>query len=412
MKIDYRYIALIIMMLWMSVTSAGKWKEAPPLLTARGGSAAAYYDQKIYVFGGKSLENKLLSSVEVLDLLSGQWDSLSVAPMQTPRYNARAIVYDNLIYVIGGRDEDKALKSCEILDPVQNKWVAVQDLRREREGLGAAYFNGRIYAIGGQRDDHMVENIEWYNDSSYEWLDAVFDLPYPRAAFFQGVVNDTFYIFGGNYYGLTKTIYKAVPGSSGYEWQTDGELEQGRAYGGSVTIGNDIYLIGGETSQGKTARVDIFNVQSQSFQSFDPLNLPRSGVTAVVAEDSLIYAIGGFEGMYNIPGTKVEFANGRLTGIDDLELPQLPVRTILVKGYPNPFNGRITLEILLPQSGRYSLNIYNINGQKIRQLGSGFLRAGTHRFSWQASGRTSSGLYFLVVRGMNQLQKFKMIYAK
>lgn len=412
MNID-RFLKITLILIFYQVfLHAGDWVEVPSMLTPRGGASAVYYDGKIYVFGGKSLQNKLLNTVEVYHVHSGIWDTLTVPKFQTARYNAKAIVYDDLIYLIGGRDQEKALKSCEVFDPAQNMWVAVQDLRREREGMGAAYFNDRIYVVGGQRDEKMIEEVEWYDDFNHEWLDAVFDLPFPRSAFFSGVVQDTFYLFGGYYYGLTKNIYKAVPGVNGYQWISAGELECGIAYGASVTIGDEIFLIGGETKYGKTDHVQIFNTKSNQIRHLEPLRTARSGLTSVVAEDSLIFAIGGFEGDYNIPVNIVEVYTNHVTALEKDPLPSVAENSILIRGYPNPFNGQISLKIDVPKNGKYQLKIFNVRGQIVHQMGEQYLKKGTNILNWHPQEQLASGIYFLVVHNQSLLQKFKMIYAK
>ncbi len=61
-----------------------------------------------------------------------------------------------------------------------------------------------------------------------------------------------------------------------------------------------------------------------------------------------------------------------------------------IKGnHPNPFNPSTTIEFTLPVSGAASLSIYNIAGQKVRELTGGHLAAGAHSLVWD--GRDSSG---------------------
>ena len=65
---------------------------------------------------------------------------------------------------------------------------------------------------------------------------------------------------------------------------------------------------------------------------------------------------------------------------------------------PNPFNPHVTLRFTLESKGLYSLTIHDTAGRKVKQLGNGFLDAGTHLFSWDGTndtGRTvASGTYF------------------
>jgi hypothetical protein len=90
----------------------------------------------------------------------------------------------------------------------------------------------------------------------------------------------------------------------------------------------------------------------------------------------------------------------------------LPAKNILIKGYPNPFNNSISLEVTVPETDRYAITVYNINGQKINSLFAGSLTAGNHKFNWQVTRDISSGLYFLAVQSVRHNQKYKMIYIK
>jgi hypothetical protein len=315
---------------------------------------------------------------------------------------------------MGGQDGEKSLKVVEVYDPVQNNWTEVHTLRREREALAGAVFNNRIYAIGGQKDNQsLIDEIEWYDQPADDWLDAIFDLPYPRAAHFHSVLGNTFYMFGGYYYGPTPTTYKAVPGESGYEWIQLDDLEISRAYGAATISRGDIYIIGGETSAGKTNTVEVFLTEAETYGHCEPITSPRSGLTAVTIDDSVIYAIGGFETEYNDPVATVEWYLGELyTSLEDAPISSIPFDHILIEGYPNPFNNGIKLDVSIPETGEYVMDIYNISGQKIQTLYKGNLNRGRHIYQWQVASHISSGLYFMIIKSNKYFQKFKMIYVK
>jgi len=409
-----RSFTLIFVLFLSQLVNADEWYAAPSLLVPRGGAAAVKHMNSIYVFGGKSYNNKVLSSVERFDLIEGYWDTTFVPNFKFPRYNATAVVFDDKIYLMGGHDGEKSLKVVEMYDPVQNEWSEVQNLRREREALAGVVFNDRIYAIGGQKDNQsLINEIEWYDQPSDNWLDAIFDLPYPRAAHFFSVQDNIFYMFGGYYYGPTRTGYKAIQGENGYEWLQIEDLEIGRAYGAATISRGDIYLIGGETISGKTNTVEVFLTESDTYGHCEPITSPRSGLAAVTVDDSIIYAIGGFETEYNDPVSTVEWYHGELyTAIEDNEIIQVPHNKILINGYPNPFNNSITLEVSIPESDDYIMEIYNITGQKVHTLYRGNLNRGMHQYKWQVNSKISSGLYFMIIKSDRYFQKIKMMYVK
>lgn len=71
----------------------------------------------------------------------------------------------------------------------------------------------------------------------------------------------------------------------------------------------------------------------------------------------------------------------------------VPSEHMLIEAYPNPFNPTTELRFSLPQDGYAELAIYSVNGSKVAGLISGYLDAGTHAATFDASG-LSSGVYF------------------
>ncbi len=82
--------------------------------------------------------------------------------------------------------------------------------------------------------------------------------------------------------------------------------------------------------------------------------------------------------------------------------PALPKEYAVTGSHPNPFNPSTTISFTLPRGGDASLTVYNIAGQKVRTLISGFTAAGTHSAMWNGrddSGRmVSSGVYIAHLR--------------
>jgi len=69
----------------------------------------------------------------------------------------------------------------------------------------------------------------------------------------------------------------------------------------------------------------------------------------------------------------------------------------LKPSYPNPFNASTTISFTLPTTGFTSLIIYNITGQKIRELVAENMTAGIHSVIWdgrdESGTAVSSGIY-------------------
>ncbi|UCE66171.1 MAG: T9SS type A sorting domain-containing protein [Candidatus Zixiibacteriota bacterium] len=95
------------------------------------------------------------------------------------------------------------------------------------------------------------------------------------------------------------------------------------------------------------------------------------------------------------------------TGESDSELP---LATDISRNYPNPFNASTTIEIELSDAANIDLSVYNINGQKIENLKSGSIEAGSYSVVWDAHD-VSSGVYFarLTADGISKSLKMQLL---
>ena len=88
----------------------------------------------------------------------------------------------------------------------------------------------------------------------------------------------------------------------------------------------------------------------------------------------------------------------------------------LLRNYPNPFNASTTIAFEIPESGSITLSIYNIEGQKVRELESVYLDAGTHSVVWNGLNddglAVSSGLYFLWMEMDSYVDTEKMVLLR
>jgi len=91
--------------------------------------------------------------------------------------------------------------------------------------------------------------------------------------------------------------------------------------------------------------------------------------------------------------------------------PPLEPQFFLHPNAPNPFNAVTRVSISIPVKGSVELCVYNILGQKVRQLYQGMLSAGEHKFVFDGSG-LSSGCYFLRLVFRNQVQIRKALLLK
>ena len=104
-----------------------------------------------------------------------------------------------------------------------------------------------------------------------------------------------------------------------------------------------------------------------------------------------------------------------VVGLDDDVIVQTP-EVFLYQNFPNPFNPTTTINYSLKENSKVSLNIYNIKGQKVKQLISSQLSVGQHSVVWNGTDQTnkpvSSGIYFYKLKTENYEKVKRMILLK
>ena len=411
-KLQITLISLFVFL--SSLLSGREWYTGIPLNTARQGAASVTYGQYIYVFGGKTLNNTILNTVERFNVNTQQWEYQ--ASFNTPRMGAAAIVFGDSIFLTGGRDQlsGDALKEVEVYDLAQNEWHGAQDMRENREGHTLAFFNNQIYAIGGQKNQYSLEEkIEYYDRQEDDWKQAPFNIASPRVAFFSGVLNDTFYMCGGFYFGPIDSSFIKPPLT--LNWLTGPTMFTPRGNGASALLGDSLFMIGGETQSGITDIVEIYNIYNWQITPGQNLPTARKGMTAVTLNNK-IYVIGGVTAQSGGQPTALVEVYEEPTGISPSINPDLIIHSPYLVGYPNPFNGRIKLKFEIPKSSYINLTIFDIGGRIVNKLLNENLFKGTHSVNWNGEDlqnrQVSSGIYFAILKGDGFYQKFKIFYVK
>ncbi|MFA6911011.1 MAG: FlgD immunoglobulin-like domain containing protein [Candidatus Cloacimonadaceae bacterium] len=98
-----------------------------------------------------------------------------------------------------------------------------------------------------------------------------------------------------------------------------------------------------------------------------------------------------------------------------MEFPPSPPISGINKNYPNPFNPDTNIIYGLGKSGNVSLDIYNVRGQRVRNLLNTEQKEGWYKLIWDGSddrGNTlPSGMYYLrlTVEGNHYLRRITLM---
>lgn len=82
----------------------------------------------------------------------------------------------------------------------------------------------------------------------------------------------------------------------------------------------------------------------------------------------------------------------------------------LEKPYPNPFNNRVTLPIIINQKSNLSIHVFDLTGRQVDTIFDGFLQAGERYFVWDAK-MTANGVYIIrsIINGKKYYDKIMLL---
>ena len=119
-----------------------------------------------------------------------------------------------------------------------------------------------------------------------------------------------------------------------------------------------------------------------------------------------------FKLQYKLTGKNSIISSGSI----DLTFSPIPDQFELSQAYPNPFNPATTVKYDIPANMYINLSVYDILGQKVSTLASGYITTGYYEVSWDGS-QYASGLYFIRMNAygpdntlrFNKLQKIMLV---
>ncbi len=265
-------------------TPGGTWRTLAPIPTPRMGVAVAALNDKIYVIGGIEADGSPSAKVEVYDPTTDIWNE--AAPLPQPRHHAAAIEFtprvdETKLLVAGGFAsgyEDPKSTVFEY-DDLTNMWSDRSPLQTARGGLALTKFERFLVAVGGAGrtlDGQIMtlRSVEWMDFPSRTWRETDEPLAVARAH----LAAATAMAFGG---GGGYPMVFAVGGGSSVDGSSRLDVNEGAVraeYWGPYSamptarsgiaaatfdlpgVGYQVYVFGGEGSEGTLDTVEVYNV--------------------------------------------------------------------------------------------------------------------------------------------------------
>jgi hypothetical protein len=298
------------------------WTLGPALPEALSDSAVAFSGGSIFLAGGFGPDGKPTDALYVLQTSGetgalGDWQTAEEAgfdnlALPNPIAGAALVpATDGLILIGGTTDGTTPIKSvwkstydrAGELQP----WVKQADLYTAVMDHGAAGIGSFLWVYGGTSPDgptRTVQRGEFGTEKQATTLvrwgvaGGNVDLPEPRTDGASFTASGVMYLVGGSDGDSPQTdTYWAIPNASGNipEWkhleQSDLPESSGGVSGpGSIVLGPDAVLIGGETGSGPTAGAARANLAPQ--EPFFQLGLVGATVPALKIDGEIGQQIG------------------------------------------------------------------------------------------------------------------------
>ncbi len=107
------------------------------------------------------------------------------------------------------------------------------------------------------------------------------------------------------------------------------------------------------------------------------------------------------------------FGAGYYMSLGAIKDGNTPASFQLYQNYPNPFNPSTKIKFYLARNGLVKLTIYNILGEKIKELINNYMYSGNHEVNFNAGALgLASGIYIYQLKAENKVTAKKMILLK
>ena len=257
-----------------------------------------------------------------------------VAPMPTARGElATTVTRGNdgqRLWVIGGlAGLARTVDAVEVYDPEPDQWSEGPPLPEARHHLASAAVGASVYVSGGASDVLTWEGERslWRlspGETSWQHLP---DMPEARWGHRMVAVDDRLYVVGGHGETARVLIYDPEDG-----WSTGAPMERQRDHLMVVAVDREVWAIGGRSGRGgqNHSRVDIYDVDEDSWRSGPPLPFPTSGASEGLVDNSLLIIGGEDPATF---GGGIVHAHWRLdVAADELEWEPAPPPMLAVHG--------------------------------------------------------------------------------
>eukprot|EP01083_Nonionella_stella_P037975 103463_1 len=273
----------------------------------------------LYLFGGILPQDKGSQSIYKWDINTDTWTELSVTtPTSTPKgssvewflsYVNAAVTINDIVYFIGINDGYYNSGTVYRFRLTTSKWLSPASIapppRPSTKGC-LSHNTTHILMVGGQYSanpsDLYTDQLQIYSISSNAWRTETINVsPIQGQGWVHGYcqsIGIDLYVFGGS---TTESESDAIDNIFKYnpndKWTSIGHLPEVQGWGSAVynERSRDIYLVGGRGGGATWDTIYVFDVDTENITDTWTMNHARQYVPTAIINDDL-YIFGGFGG--------------------------------------------------------------------------------------------------------------------
>ncbi|MEC1544706.1 Kelch repeat-containing protein [Bacillus halotolerans] len=247
-----------------------EWSKKSDMPLKLAGSAVAVVKDKIYVMGGntyRTSHTENSSKLLIYDTKADKWEEGADVPKKS--FLGTAVAIDNTIYLM--TQQETSTPNHFAYNTTTNKWENKANGQPNSKAAASTVVDGKIYYIGGGSASGGANTIYEYDPVKNSWIKKgyIASVWYTSAVAYDGKI----YIIGGK----LGTNYKPTNLVQVYDPVTnitsnmDERIQFARAGAGNVVINNDLYTVGGATSN-PTESNSIKSVEKYTIKSTSSTN--------------------------------------------------------------------------------------------------------------------------------------------
>ena len=168
----------------------------------------------------------------------------------------------------------------------------------------------------------------------------------------------------------------------------------------------DMVNVQSNTNFSYTLKFDLDKIEEEKYDNIRDLNIFTISNNGSIETFETFY---DSEFLYSIIDKFGRF--GVLNAPSQSDGVELPSEIELLSCYPNPFNPFLTITYLIKESSNTLIEIYDLNGRKVKLLTNGSHEKGIYNVIWDAS-LFSSGVYFITMAHENGVETKKVTLVK